>query len=201
MCVIVCCPLANPIEMVISALEGAVFWQQAQMPLADQRRAIAWLLQQRRQSGSIGRQSHIAPGQRFVQPDGETVLVPTSDEGSAGCRTDCGVRISLQESHTFCSQVINVRSAEIRAPIATYICISQIVCHDENNIGRRRLWLTKNRVHARSQSCHSQRRSTKYRTAGEIPCQAGLGLQLVEKQSCGFTCDGDSGDHSPLLHG
>src|SRR6266568_5073958 len=113
MCVVICCTLANPVKVVISALQRAVFWQLAQMPFAYERGAVACLLQQRRQGGSVRRQTYFALGQRLVQTDREPILVAAGDEGSAGCRTNRGIGISLQEAHTFCSQVIDIRSAEV----------------------------------------------------------------------------------------
>lgn len=60
--------LSHWVEMIVAALQRTESRQRAQVPLADERRAIAGLLQQGGQGGMFRRQADIANGQWFFQP-------------------------------------------------------------------------------------------------------------------------------------
>ena len=118
------------------------------MPLPDERRAVAGLLQQRRQGGMLRRQTDIAAGQRLLQPDRQPVLVAAGDQRGARRRTDRGVGVRLQEAHALGRQAIDVRRADIGTPVARYVGVTEIVGHDEDDVRRPRCLLPEYIVNA-----------------------------------------------------
>src|SRR5213078_2735675 len=72
-------------EMVVAALQGAVVGQRAEMPLADEGRAIARFAQQRGESRMVRRQAGLAglARDRLFETDGQAVLIAAGDERGA----------------------------------------------------------------------------------------------------------------------
>src|SRR6266704_4513092 len=67
-------------EMVIAAFQGTKLWQCAQMPFADQRRAITGFLQQRRESRMFRGKAHTCvTNQGLLQAYPQAILVAASD--------------------------------------------------------------------------------------------------------------------------
>ena len=101
------------------------------------------------------------------------------DERGACGRAHSGVGVGLQEAHTLCGQLIDVRRVEIGTPVAGHVGIAQIVGEDEDNVGRLRLRFCRERIHTRGQRSHSQRRSAKHGTTGDVLRRTAAGLELT----------------------
>src|SRR5262252_8414986 len=111
------------------------------MPLADQRAAIARLLQNRRQSRVIRRQTDLSRGaraQRLFEPDCQAILVSPGDDRDTRGGTNRGIGVGLRETHAFGSEMVDVWRREIPAPVARHVGIAKIVGEDEHNVRLRR---------------------------------------------------------------
>src|SRR5262249_6744112 len=72
---------AESIEMIVAALQRAKPGESAQMPLADQSRAVTGFLQERRQGGMFGRQTNLRISrQRLFQAQAQPILVTARDQ-------------------------------------------------------------------------------------------------------------------------
>src|SRR5262245_46448838 len=88
---------AESIEVVIAAFERTEIRQRAEVPLADERRSVTCFSEQRRQRRMLGWEADgidalDSPGarcsNRFFQANAKPVLIASSDERGARCRTD-----------------------------------------------------------------------------------------------------------------
>src|SRR5258708_3367704 len=87
-------------EMLVSAFLRAEERQRAQVPFADQRRAVTGLAQQRRQRRMLRRQTDPLFGarrDRLLQAHRQPDLVATGDDRDARGGADRGVGVSLRE--------------------------------------------------------------------------------------------------------
>ena len=84
----------------------------------------------------FGRQTHfgVITRERFLQPDSQPVLIAARDQGCARGGTDGGVRVGLQKAHAPGGHAIDIRRAQIRAPVAGNVGIAKIVRQEENDI-------------------------------------------------------------------
>src|SRR4051812_47194695 len=80
-------------EVLVAAFQGTVFGKASEMPLADQGGLVAGRAQQGRESRKLGRYPDVAPGDRFLEPGGQAILVPAGDEREPGGRADGAVGI------------------------------------------------------------------------------------------------------------
>src|SRR3954465_433932 len=92
-CVGVTAAAAEAVEVIVAALQRTESRQRAQVPLPDERRAIAGLPQPRRERGMLRRQTDVPASQRLFQPEWQSILVAAGGEREAGGRTDGGVRV------------------------------------------------------------------------------------------------------------
>src|SRR5215472_9723588 len=107
------------------------------MPFADQRSAIARVLQDRRQGRMIRRQADLSWGacaQRLLEPYRQPVLVTPGNQRYARSRADRRIGISLCEAHTFGGNAVDIGGGEIPASIAGDIGITEVVGEDEQNV-------------------------------------------------------------------
>ena len=126
--------------MIVAAFQRTEFRQNSQMPFADQRRAVAGLLQQGRQRGMLRRQTDVGcRTERLFEPDAQPVLVAARDQCGSRRRAHRGVGVRLEEPHALRRKPVDVRRAEIAAPVAGNIGIAEIVRHDEDDVRTPRL--------------------------------------------------------------
>ena len=127
----------NAEEMVVAALDRAEVRQEAEMPLADQRGAIARLPEQRRQRGMARRQADI-PGRRridrLLEPDRQPVLIAAGDQRRARRRADGRIGVGLGEPHPFQREAVDVRRRVVELAVATHIRVAEIVRQDEDDV-------------------------------------------------------------------
>src|SRR5437660_8052824 len=104
------------VEVLIAALQRTELRQLAEVPFADQRSAVASLLQQGWQGRMFGRETDTRISrQRLLETDAQAILVTAGDQPDACCGADGGVRIGLKKAHSFGGNVIDVRGVEIGA--------------------------------------------------------------------------------------
>src|SRR5205814_10503108 len=98
-------------EMVVAALQRSELREVAEMPFADERRAVADLSQQRGQRRMFRWKTDVgnAGAKRLLEADTQPVLIAAGDQADARCRADRGIRVGLQESHAIRSKPIDVR--------------------------------------------------------------------------------------------
>ena len=125
-------------EMVVAALEGPIIRKTAEMPFAKKRSAVTGFSEQRRQRGMPGRKPYVAGAKRFLQADGQSVLIAARDQRDAAGGAYRRIGVSLQELHAFRGQPVDVRRFVIRTAIAGEIGITEIVGEDEQDVGRGR---------------------------------------------------------------
>ncbi len=83
------------------------------------------------------RQAHIDVTREWLfQTEPQAILVAASNQRRACRRAHGRVRVALQKSQSPRRDPINVGCAQIRASVAGYVGIAQIVGQNENNIGR-----------------------------------------------------------------
>src|ERR1700730_16578207 len=101
-----------PEEMVIATLERTEIRQEAEMPFADERCAVAGAPNERRQRRMAWRQPDV-PGRvradRPVQSNRGTILVCPGDLGGARGRTHGGIGVGLGEFYPFERKPVHVR--------------------------------------------------------------------------------------------
>src|SRR5262245_12551634 len=146
---------AESIEMVIATFERTEIRQRAEVPLADERRSVTCFSEQRRQRRMLGWEADgidalDSPGSRcsnrFFQANAKPVLIASSDERGARCRTDCGIGVALSEADAAGGDVVDVRCPQIRAAVASHIGVTEIIGHDEEDVRQCPTGLPKNVV-------------------------------------------------------
>src|SRR5437879_7657809 len=74
-------PAAKPVEMIVATLQRTKLRQKTQMPLANQRRAVASFLQKRGQGRVFrGKPDIEVSAQGLFQPEPQSILVARSEE-------------------------------------------------------------------------------------------------------------------------
>jgi hypothetical protein len=129
-------------EAVVAALERAEIRQEAEMPFADQRGAVACLAKQRRQRGMIGRQADVLRRygvDRLLQADREAILVAAGDQRGARGRADRGIGVALGEAHSLKREPVDVRGEIVALAVAAHVGVAEIVRHDEDDVWLGRL--------------------------------------------------------------
>src|SRR6185312_17143742 len=116
------------------------FRRDAEMPFADQGRAVARFPEERRQSRMLRRQSNtgFCDRQRFLETDAEAILIAPGDQRGPGGRTDRRIRIGLEQAHTVRGDAVDVGRFEVWTAVARDIGVAQIVREDEDDVGTRR---------------------------------------------------------------
>src|SRR5260370_18715903 len=105
------------------------------MPFEEQGRGVAGLFEQRGKSRVFRRKSDIGVAyQRLLQAKQQPILVAAGNKRGARGRTDGGIRVSLQKTQSLRGDAVNIRSAEIRPPIAGNVGIPEIVSENEDDI-------------------------------------------------------------------
>jgi hypothetical protein len=134
---------ADAVEMVVAALERAVFRQRSQMPFAHQHRRVTRppkLRGQRRQPRwEPHHHSVVASGQGFFEADGQAVLIAARDDGRARGRAYGRVGIGLQEAHAARRDPVDVRRLVLPAAVAGGVGVTEIVGENEHDVGIARL--------------------------------------------------------------
>ncbi len=123
-------------EVIIAALQRPELRRRAQVPLADQPRLVAGLLEQRGQGGMFGRQAHGAQAQGLFQPHRQTVLVAAGDQPRAGGRADRGIGIGLHEPEPLLGQAIDVGGLVVGPAVAADVGVPQVVGQQEDDVRR-----------------------------------------------------------------
>src|SRR4029453_5697922 len=124
-------------EVVVAALQWAEIWQVAEMPFADQRGAIARLLQHRRQSGVAWRQANVLGAywtNWFFQPNRQTSRIASSDQRRARRRAVGGIGVTLRESQSLDCQPVDVWRCIVAVTVATHISVAEVIRQDEDDV-------------------------------------------------------------------
>ena len=133
------------VEHVVARAQRAEMRRIAQVPLADQCRAPARLLQQRRHAGMLWRQAQHGTVARtaadgLVGRAAQAILVAPGHQREARGRAHGRVRIALREPQALGREPVDHGrdGAEVRGPaaIAAQIGIAQIVGDDEHDVWR-----------------------------------------------------------------
>ena len=141
---------AEPVEMVVAAQKRTEFRQAAEMPFADEGRAIASFPEKRRQRWLLGRQSDDSRGgQRLLQTDREAVLISAGDQRDAGGRADRRIGVRLQKTHAGRGETIDVRRSKVGPAVTGDVGVSEIVGEDEDDVGAARRLLRERAADAR----------------------------------------------------
>src|SRR5258705_9809509 len=72
--------------------------------------------------------------ERFFEPNPQAVLVAYGNQSNSRCRTDGGVRVRLQQTHTTRCKPVDVRRADIGTSVARHVRVSHVVGEDEDNV-------------------------------------------------------------------
>src|SRR5262249_61991244 len=83
-------------QRVVAARERPELRQEAEVPFADQRGAVAGRAQQRRQGRMLRRQPDVAiAGERLLEPEAQAILGAAGDQREEGWRKDRGIGVTL----------------------------------------------------------------------------------------------------------
>ena len=132
----------NAEEGVVAALERAVVRQIAEMPFADQARAVACLLEQRGEGGMTWRQPDGFRGRgidRLLEAHRQTHLIAAGRQAGARGRAIRRIRIALREPHPLDRQTVHVRRRVVALAVATHVGIAKVVGQDEDDVRLDRL--------------------------------------------------------------
>src|SRR3984893_9884558 len=126
-------------EVIITALERTEFWQSAQMPLADQASAVARLLQQRRESGMLGREADLRVAkQRLGEGQVEPILVAAGDQCETRGGADGGIGVTLKEAHSSRGDAVNIWRGKVAASVTGHVGIAEVVGKNKDDVRRPR---------------------------------------------------------------
>src|SRR5271156_908910 len=119
---------AKAVEVIVAALQWTIVGKPAEVPFADQCRAVSGPFEQRRKRRMTWRQANIArrTGQRLLETDWKTVLVAAGDKSDARSSADGGVGIRLSKLHAGCSEAIDVRRHVIGTAVAGHIRVAKV---------------------------------------------------------------------------
>jgi hypothetical protein len=135
----------NAEEMVVAALERAEVRQIAEMPFADEGRAVACLLEQRRQGRVAGRQTDAFRRRwidRFLEPHRKTHLIASGNQPRACRRATRRIRIGLRKFYSLDRDPVDVRRRVVALAVATHISVAEVIRQDEDDVRPGSLRLT-----------------------------------------------------------
>ena len=119
----------EPLEIIEAAAVWRVGFLEAKVPLADDRRVVAGILQHVRQQGDILRQP--APVVLRMSPDDTRhtgdIRVGATQQSSAGRRADRAVGIERVEPHTVRHQLVEVWRLQILGAVGRQVAVAEIV--------------------------------------------------------------------------
>ena len=124
-------------EVVVAALDRAEIRQEAEMPLADQRRAVAGGAQQRRQGRMTWRQADGLGRRRvdrLLEADGQPILIAPGDQRRPRRRTDGRVGVGLGEFQPLEREPVDVRRRVVLLAVAAHVGIAEVVGEDEDDV-------------------------------------------------------------------
>jgi hypothetical protein len=124
-------------EAVVAALERAVVRQIAEVPFADEARAVARLLEQRRKGRMARRQPDVFRRRgvdRLFEAHGKTHLIAPGDQAGACRRAVGGIGIALREPQSLERQPVDVRRGVVALAVAAHVGIAEIVRQDEDDV-------------------------------------------------------------------
>src|SRR6266852_9772446 len=148
-------PAAKTVEMIIATLQRTKLWQKTQMPLANQRRAVASFLQERGQRRVFwGKPDIEVSAQGLFQPEPQPILVAAGDQRRARGGAHKGIRVSLQKTQSLCGDPVDTWGAKIRASVTGHVGIAEIVRENEDDVGRPCRWSRASSAGAHSQPDH-----------------------------------------------
>ena len=110
------------------------------MPLADESRAIARLLQQRWQASdapAAGRYS-AWPAQRLLEPQPQPILIAAGDQREPRSGADRGVGIALKEPHASRGDAVDIRRGEVATSVTGHVGIAEVVSQNKDDVRRLR---------------------------------------------------------------
>ena len=127
-------------EEVVAVRVGAVLLLVAEMPLAEERRGVAGVLQQLRQRVAGSRQSLFRGRGDAAEGrlDRGALLVPTGHEPGTRRAADRAVGIEVGELHPVLCQAVDVRRLDVLRPVAADVGLADVVGDDEHDVGPRR---------------------------------------------------------------
>src|SRR6266481_9757182 len=138
---IVHCPAAKSVEMIVATLQRTKLWQKTQMPLANQRRAVAGFSQQRGQRRVFrGKPDIEVATQRLLQAEPHPILVAAGNQRRPRGGAHSGIRVSLQKTQSLRGDAVDIRSAKIWAAIAGHVGKAEVVRENEDDVGRLCRW-------------------------------------------------------------
>ncbi len=127
-------------ELLVSAPQGAEVGQEAKVPLADERRGIASLAQERWQGRVRWRQAEngIAPmaaGNGLVIAAAQTVLKASGHQREACRRAHRRVGVAVGEAQPVGGQAVERGRARRTPAIAAQVRVTEIISKNEDDVG------------------------------------------------------------------
>src|SRR5262249_25658025 len=122
---------------VVAALQGTEVRKKPEMPFANQRGAVARLLQQRWQSRMAWRQADILRRRRIdrlFKPERKAILISSGCQGRPRRRAEGRVRVSLLEHQSFERQSVDVWRRVVSLAVAAHVRIAEVVRQDEDDV-------------------------------------------------------------------
>ena len=133
---IVCAAAQDAEEVVVAALQWTEIRQRAEMPFADQRGAVAHLLQQRWQGGvARGRPNSAGPGAEMgsSSPTANRLIAP-GDQRHACCRAVGGMEYRCVNLQSLDGQPVDVGRRIVALTVAAHIGVAEVIRHDEDDV-------------------------------------------------------------------
>ena len=132
-------------EEVVAVRVGAVLGLVAEVPLAEERRGVAGVLQQLRQRAAGGGQPLFRGGGDAAERrlDREALLIAPGDESGPGRAAHRAVGVEVGQLHAVSRQAVDVRRLDVLRPVAADVGVADVVGDDEHHVrprsGGRRL--------------------------------------------------------------
>src|SRR5262249_15797171 len=141
-------PAENSEEFVEAVPVGPELLGIAEMPFAYARRIVTVLPENAREAGFRNRHADLAA---LLEPLGfvvaghirdadggfeaaDTMLISARQQRCPGGRTLRGVSVALQKAHALLPDGIDMRSADVGAPVAADVAVAEIVGKDQNHV-------------------------------------------------------------------
>src|SRR6267143_5789713 len=107
------------------------------MPFADECRAVARFLEQRRQGRVAGWQADAFRRRcidRFLEAHWKPHLIASGNQPGACRRATRGIRVSLRELKSLDCQTVDVWRGVVALAVAAHVRIAEVVRQDENDV-------------------------------------------------------------------
>ena len=127
-------------ELPVAALQRSEVRQEAEVPLADQRRRVAGVAQQRGQRRMVRRQAQhrvaaVTARDRLVVAAAQPVLEAPGHQREARGRAHRRVGVPVGEAQAVGGQAVELRGARRPATVAAEVSKAEVVGEDEDEVG------------------------------------------------------------------